>query len=46
MKPVAYSERFVKRRGLFCLALAQTEGVKRFCVSRQGNDRSAFHQLD
>jgi hypothetical protein len=27
MKPAAYSERFVKRRGLFCLALAQHQGA-------------------
>jgi hypothetical protein len=30
MKPAAYSERFVKRRGLFCLALAQEESAKGF----------------
>jgi hypothetical protein len=30
MKPAGYSERFVKRRGLFCLALAQKEGVRGF----------------
>jgi hypothetical protein len=26
-KPVAYGERFVKRRGLFCLMLASRYGV-------------------
>ena len=46
IKPAGYSERFVKRRGLFCLAMARHEGVRGFCVSRQGNDRSAVHQLD
>jgi hypothetical protein len=30
MKPAAYSERFVKRRGLFCLALAQQQGARVF----------------
>jgi len=30
MKPAGYSERFVKRHGLFCLALARNEGAKGF----------------
>jgi|GEM_PF-532397 len=45
MKPVAYSERFVKRGGLFCLAGASVSKMPGFCVSRQDNDRSAVHQL-
>src|ERR1700732_1143634 len=45
-KPVVYGERFVKRRGLFSLAVAPRHGVVSGCVSRQGNDRSAVHQLD
>src|ERR1700690_3076768 len=45
-KPAPYGERFVKRRGLFCLALAPRHGVVSGCVSRQDNDRSAVHQLD
>jgi hypothetical protein len=42
MKPVVYGERFVKRRGLFCLVVTPSRGVDR-CVSRQDNDRSAVH---
>src|SRR5207342_1235635 len=45
IKPDLYGERFVKCRGLFCLAVASRPGVVR-CVSRQDNDRSAVHQLD
>src|SRR5260221_3874228 len=46
IKPAAYGERFVKRRRLFCVALASPHGAVTDYVSRQDNDRSAVHQLD
>jgi hypothetical protein len=46
IKPAIYGERFVKRRGLFCMTVASRYGVVSSCVSRQGHDRSAVHQLD
>jgi hypothetical protein len=46
IKPAGYGERFVKRHGLFSVARASLHGVVSGCVSRQGNDRSAVHQLD
>src|ERR1700722_7589872 len=46
IKPAVYGERFVKRRGLFSVAVASRHGVVKGCVSRQDNDRSAVHQLD
>src|SRR5689334_5263036 len=44
MTPVGYAERFVKQRGLFCIAVATR--CRFGCVSRQDHDRSAVHQLD
>ena len=46
IKPGGYGERFVKRRGLFCLAGGTASRCRFGCVSRQDNDRSAVHQLD
>ena len=43
IKPAVYGERFVKRRGLFLLAVAPRHGVVSGCVSRQDHDRSAVH---
>jgi hypothetical protein len=43
IKAAVYAERFVKRRGLFCLAVASRHGVVSSCVSRQNHDRSAVH---
>jgi hypothetical protein len=45
IKAAVYAERFVKRRGLFSIAVASRHGVVS-CVSRQAHDRSAVHQLD
>ena len=44
--PAVYGEPFVKRHGLFCLAVASRHGVVPGCVSRQDHDRSAVYQLD
>ena len=41
--PAGYGERFVKRRGLFCMTVASRRGVVSSCVSRQDHDRSAVH---
>src|SRR6266436_8553950 len=45
IKPASYGERFVKRRGLFCMTVASR---CRLQVASAGwdNDRSAVHQLD
>src|SRR5258708_36376330 len=46
IKPAVYGERFVKRRGLFCVALASTHGAVTDYVSRQDNVRSVDHTYD
>src|ERR1700723_1888479 len=46
IRPAVYGERFVKRHGLFSLTVASRRGAVSSCVSRQGHDRSAVHQLD
>ncbi|WP_291860553.1 hypothetical protein [Bradyrhizobium sp.] len=43
IKPAVYGEPFIKRRGLFFLAVASRHGVVKGCVVRLGHDRSAVH---